>query len=482
MYIVCYRHVRIIMSNCLICAEDYSEIVVPLSFECGHLVCCSCVSEMTKIAKDGNLSCPMCNKFSKLPLEPKLFQSFTKSYDFDASKCENCAEQDFEYYCEDCKKYLCIDCNKDAHKRGKSLRHNYYEVYGRNDMNAKSSFCSEHPNVEIRWFCKTCDHAICEQCCDSNGSHRKHDFVLCSSMANTLIESVQEMLSKSTSKEKGIYNALNTLEGMQYKLGAPGIITFEKANPFTDHQKTHITIREMSISKVNDHYESIMSHVRKLHEKHLKLIEDITQLKSDTWMKHTENLHMNLIHLDSCVKAVNELTTLSPLEVCLQYPYVVKMIQELENEWSSVSVYDDSDIPIFTKTNDVIVTLDKSCSVVVPPLLIYTTNSNTATTSVLQTSSAFNSASPKPVTVPPPPPLAPKPISGTLNNGGNLQSSASPKPIANGLFDEYEDDLFGGALKAKPATAAMTTVTMSQKKVGNRAAAYLAAASLAAKR
>ena len=38
-------------------------------------------------------------------------------------KCDDCREAKLEYYCGDCRKYLCIDCNIDIHQKGSASQH-----------------------------------------------------------------------------------------------------------------------------------------------------------------------------------------------------------------------------------------------------------------------------------------------------------------------------------------------------------------------
>lgn len=287
-----------------------------------------------------------------LPLSPISNTDTEKT-----SKCDICVEEEFKYFCDECEKYFCIECNKDCHKRGQALKHNRYEVYSRQAKQV-AVCCSAHTNHELTFFCKTCNHAICNACVDLNGSHKKHDFILCSSMADTLIASADELISKIALKEGETYETLEKLEMFQYQLGAPGVFALSKVN--TDELK-HITSRELAISKVNHHYESIINHTRLLQKRQIQEIEDIVKMRSDAWTKHAESLHMNLVHLDRCVLTLNELKKTTAKEICANYSHLIQSIHDLDQEWICVDITNITSNIHVSVRNSILVDIDKSC-------------------------------------------------------------------------------------------------------------------------
>ena len=88
------------------------------------------------------------------------------------SKCDDCREDKFQYYCGDCKKYLCTDCNNSLHIKGIKSQHNRFGADNRQQQsqpqtNDESNICQEHSNQLAVWFCENCEQSICNKCLES---------------------------------------------------------------------------------------------------------------------------------------------------------------------------------------------------------------------------------------------------------------------------------------------------------------------------
>ncbi len=161
-----------------------------------------------------------------------LFRSSddTTKGEIDESKCDNCQDSEFRYYCTACDGHLCIECNKDIDKKKNRALHEQSEVSNR-VKKAISLSCKVHHGQEMRWFCKSCNHSICEQCCDKNGAHDQHDVILYITMANDLKSEVSKRYNEvAESKKEPIISALETLETMLYDIGVDGVKDFKKRN------------------------------------------------------------------------------------------------------------------------------------------------------------------------------------------------------------------------------------------------------------
>ena len=127
----------------------------------------------------------VCFRSSQKYKEPRNNATQNSSEQVDEFKCDNCHEIEFHFFCKKCDEYLCIECNHCMHERGYKALHDRIEVNHR-QKSKKSICCKVHGDQEVRWYCNTCHHCICEECFDRNGDHWKHDFVLCRTIANDL--------------------------------------------------------------------------------------------------------------------------------------------------------------------------------------------------------------------------------------------------------------------------------------------------------
>ena len=58
--------------------------------------------------------------------------------------CEECEELEPNLHCTNCGQYLCLDCDKKIHNKGKRLEHI------RNKINSGSEEYEEHPTDEFK--------------------------------------------------------------------------------------------------------------------------------------------------------------------------------------------------------------------------------------------------------------------------------------------------------------------------------------------
>ncbi len=123
-------------AKCPICLENYNGV----NGKCGHTSCALCVSKLVKNSKTYQVKCALCYKDTKVQ-ENSLIHS---NYDLSTSKeekipevhlsnqkCDNCGNNDYHCYCEECKEYLCMICDQHNHQLDKKALHTRREVYNR---------------------------------------------------------------------------------------------------------------------------------------------------------------------------------------------------------------------------------------------------------------------------------------------------------------------------------------------------------------
>jgi len=279
----------------------------------------------------------VCFRSSQEPLqEPRKNATQISSEQVDEFKCDNCHKKQFYFFCKQCDEYLCISCNYLLHRRGKVVLHDRFKVNHR--QRSKISICCKvHGDHEVRWYCSTCHHCICEHCFDRNGAHRKHDLVLCHTIANELKSKVSaKYLEVAESKKEPIINALRTLQAMLYEIGVEGVPMFRNAISMEDKYV------DMELKSVRE-------------------IDELAKAKSDAVMKQIKALNTSLNKIANSCDAKEAMIASPVLEACVRYSDVVALLDDLEAHMASIKIAMDSSILATVCTFDVLRVLEKSC-------------------------------------------------------------------------------------------------------------------------
>ena len=144
---------------------------------CLHTFCENCLDRITK---RGFISCPYCHAITELPeegvkgLSPNFFfnriadiiNTKTGSKPTEESICGNCdCGQTVQFYCDDCKHFLCGSCT-DCHNKMKFLSgHHIVDLtkFSSKDFQifiGKPGECKKHIKAELTLFCEDCKQCI----------------------------------------------------------------------------------------------------------------------------------------------------------------------------------------------------------------------------------------------------------------------------------------------------------------------------------
>ena len=172
---------------CPVCRQLFNN---PKYLSCHHSYCKECLEKMQVQSK---FICTECRNETTVPAEgvkdlPSNYfmDHLVKKLIFDHKlenetelRCEECDEDDpVVVFCTDCKLFLCHFC-KESHKYSKShCSHNLIsltELRSNKDLKSKFPTCQEH-NLELEYYCETCEKLVCVQCTIEHGDH-KYDVV-----------------------------------------------------------------------------------------------------------------------------------------------------------------------------------------------------------------------------------------------------------------------------------------------------------------
>ncbi|XP_065902928.1 tripartite motif-containing protein 2-like [Dysidea avara] len=210
--------------NCPVCYEVYKR---PKYLPCYHSYCEGC---MEKLQRGSNIICPECRETSEVPVGgvKELPNNFfinrlldevdlkRKVEGEDEAKCDMCVDEGKAVsLCLDCITFLCEHCHEFHKKMKGNQNHNITELMELQSKKkqldvrpkAKSMLCPNH-DLEMNFFCETCDQLVCHYCTTNEHNGHVHNSV--KKMANKhrkemekMIELVEEMINKLfTSRQK----------------------------------------------------------------------------------------------------------------------------------------------------------------------------------------------------------------------------------------------------------------------------------------
>ena len=174
--------------ECSICHSEYND---PRLLVCNHSFCLTCLQQWAqqRTNQHRRIVCPTCkavtpisenNPVEKLPVDFKVnaicdafsdvivSPQFNRSISGNIIHCDICLYAEASVCCTDCRKQLCQEC-QEKHKR-----HRLFKDHNIESFEDKSCLkCDIHESETIKYFCKTCNKAVCTLC--ALGDHEEHN-------------------------------------------------------------------------------------------------------------------------------------------------------------------------------------------------------------------------------------------------------------------------------------------------------------------
>ena len=218
---------------CPICCEMYKK---PKYLPCYHSYCEEC---LVKLVVQSNITCPECRKTSVVPSggAQQLPNNFfinrlldevalkRKVEREEEAKCDQCVREDpVEVLCLDCGTFLCNYCYG-HHKYSKEYQnHNMMPLNElrskKEEINikpkAKYAMCQRH-ELELNFYCETCDQLVCQYCIMKDHLRHDHDTVKEMSIKhrkelNKIMEPVEKMIEGLSVACKKVSNTRDKIE------------------------------------------------------------------------------------------------------------------------------------------------------------------------------------------------------------------------------------------------------------------------------
>ncbi|KAL3890886.1 hypothetical protein ACJMK2_003158 [Sinanodonta woodiana] len=164
--------------DCSICMDSFK---ITKLIACHHSFCLNCLEDYVRAnLRNGRFNCPICRTSVELPkggvvnLQSKNIEVTDSGEKF---ACDVCGPKKVACSrCLDCEENLCQSCCY-VHEKLKVSRHHKIRDLGTLDKAMKGKirqriFCDQHPEDEIRLFCRDCKVLICLLCKAVN--HENH--------------------------------------------------------------------------------------------------------------------------------------------------------------------------------------------------------------------------------------------------------------------------------------------------------------------
>ncbi|XP_033119310.1 uncharacterized protein LOC117118739 [Anneissia japonica] len=300
--------------ECTICSKRLQN---PKSLKCLHSFCLACLKYLVKVK--GKLTCPICSKSYPLPegglqkLPPSTFinnllETIEQLSERNQKKCV-CKKEKLEYYCQECRQYLCSSCS-DHHKDFRFFAN--HKLHSVEDVRSMSLIqkASLHPpqcllhSKPFEFYCKSCKIPICGNCTimDHKEWKGKHKPIRIS-------EAFQAFKETSATLEKAADHCKNKLQDCLQLVIKNGTELGKSKETCLRDIKKHVRVM---IKKIEENGEKIKTEVETIYKEKKKVNdEQISELK-----KTISDINTKLIFLNQLLKS-NEATAMQSSETVI---------------------------------------------------------------------------------------------------------------------------------------------------------------------
>ena len=292
------------VTNLLTCAVCYEMYKKPKYLSCHHSYCEECIA---KLSKESKVICPECRETSTTPpggvkdlpnnfFINNLMDEVTlkrKVEGEDKAMCDMCVEEGLAVVlCPECVMFLCDHCNE-FHKRGKEYRN--HSTIPLNELQskkkevnlrpkAKEMSCQDH-NLDLNFFCETCDQLVCHYCTTNEHNGHVHN-------------SVKKMANKHRKELEKIMEPVEKMIGDLFALRQKVKATGEDIGS----QTTKVD------QQIDSYYEELHQQLKQQREELKRKLQEMSTQKKKAISLQLEQLEYTQAQMES-VKELNDAVT-----------------------------------------------------------------------------------------------------------------------------------------------------------------------------
>ena len=260
---------------CAICLERFNN---PKFLSCLHTFCSQCLHRITNQTPAKHITCPTCRVETAIPekgIDQLPINFFINNmldvvqYKFEeikkekrkGLKCEQCQDnENSTSRCVECDVMLCGSCIAEHKRTRGTIEHRILGIDDDDFGNGQSldnytlAFCKYHTKNVIKYFCNTCDEAVCRVC--TILEHREHQFVYPKEAIPQQKPIIEKLLDATKTHIPKLGNTLTEVRGMQQTLKECKQSIISEINAKTQARIDALLVaKETILEKLNNIYE-----------------------------------------------------------------------------------------------------------------------------------------------------------------------------------------------------------------------------------
>lgn len=351
---------------CAICQDEYRD---PRLLHCGHSFCLECLEiwSQQRQNKGVKIVCPSCKEITPLkareggakllPVDFKInqikdaFSGVVVSRYSDgggnatfSTKCGFCKEKSLVSFCSACEKTLCEQC-EEKHKNNTLFRTHTTEPVLCNRFT--TLLCELHSPEAIKYFCVTCNKAMCALCA-MDSKHVDHNTTSLNEGLEQCAKSLKKLLKPLNDQETAITSMIADAESKNNDIETNLVRSKELIQNVTDdliekiQQWEYNLVQQLETThdEAKEECNAYICLLKKEEDKIKKLTKAITSIDS----QHSNFGSAVVTQSESIMKEIKELTSKGSDPFQITLPSF-----EVPHSQPDVDTFLNSNFPLTTK-------------------------------------------------------------------------------------------------------------------------------------
>ncbi|XP_020601510.1 E3 ubiquitin-protein ligase TRIM71-like isoform X1 [Orbicella faveolata] len=222
----------------LFCPLCHEMFVNPRLLPCLHTFCKRCLENLV-VPRSSALSCPACR--TDVPLTERGVGAFppnfvvttmmdvaaVRAHDKNPIMCSSCEDKlPAAARCIECMDFLCHDC-RNAHMRLRLTK--THRVVSLDELKSsprpedllhRPIFCMEHTHEKLRYYCESCEQAICRECTMTSHSTERHKYTQLTDTIDKQTQTIMQLADKLKRKVPVVTQSTKDVEEVTCRLEA----------------------------------------------------------------------------------------------------------------------------------------------------------------------------------------------------------------------------------------------------------------------
>ncbi|KAJ7389850.1 hypothetical protein OS493_028819 [Desmophyllum pertusum] len=222
----------------LFCPLCHEMFVNPRLLPCLHTFCKRCLENLV-VPRSSALSCPACR--TDVPLTERGVGAFppnfvvttmmdvaaVRAHDKNPIMCSSCEDKlPAAARCIECMDFLCHDC-RNAHMRLRLTK--THRVVSLDELKSsprpedllhRPIFCMEHTHEKLRYYCESCEQAICRECTMTTHSTERHKYTQLTDTIDKQTQTIMQLADKLKRKVPVVTQSTKDVEEVTCRLEA----------------------------------------------------------------------------------------------------------------------------------------------------------------------------------------------------------------------------------------------------------------------